>query len=217
MKAAAIRRVKFVPGLLAVLMMSLLVLSCGSDGGGGGGGTPTMLVAEGWSLFSEGKYSQAISKFNAAADQDSDLAEAYDGLGWSYARLGMLQSSVDKFTFVLSVLVDPSQDTYAGASMAHLAAKNYEDASNMSNWALVVYPDDPDDPYVFNHDNDVTSTTLRLVRAISRFHLGLYESASDDVEELGGPTLSPGSSNFVAKLLEAIQDLREQYGQGLLE
>jgi tetratricopeptide (TPR) repeat protein len=213
MKAAAIPRVKFVPGLMAVLMMSLLVLSCGSDGGGGGGGTPTMLVAEGWSLFSEGNYSQAVSKFNAAADQDSDLAEAYDGLGWSYARLGMLQSSVDKFTFVLSVLVDPSQDTYAGASMAHLAAKNYEDASNMSNWALVVYGD----TYEFDHDNDVTDTTLRLVRAISRFHLGLYESASDDVEELGGPTLSPGSANFVAKLLEAIQDLREQYGQGLLD
>jgi tetratricopeptide (TPR) repeat protein len=211
MKAAKINKVKFAPGLMAVLMFMALAVGCSSDDGGGGG-SPSVLVSEGWSLFEQGKFSEAVSKFNAAADQDSDLAEAYDGLGWSYARLGMLNESIDEFTFVLSVLVDPSQDTYAGASMAHLAAKNYEDASNMSNWALVVYGD----TYTFSHDNSVTDTTLRLVRAISRFHLGLYESASDDVQELGGPTLSPTSPNFVADLMEAIQDIREEYGGGLL-
>lgn len=211
MKASTILRVKFAPGLTAVLVLAALSLGCGSDGGGGGG-TPAVLVAEGWSLFSQGQYNQAISKFNAAADQDSDLAEAYDGLGWCYARLGMLDASLEKFTYVLSSLVDPSQDRYAGISLVYLAMKNYEDASNMSNWALVVYGE----VYQFDHDSAVTDVTLRLVRAISRFHLGLYESAADDVEELGGPTLNPNASDFVSKLLKAIQDRRELYGQGLL-
>lgn len=211
MKAAATSKVKFLPAL-AILMIAVLSVGCGSDGAGNGGGPPATLADEGWRLFSEGKYSQAVSKFNQAIDGDSDLATAYDGLGWTYARMGMLQSSVDNFTFVLSILVDPSQDTYAGASMAHLALKNYEDASNMSNWALEVYGN----RYDFRYDHDVTDVTLRLVRATSRFYLGLYESSYADVKLLGGPQLSPKASNFVAKLLEAIQELREKYGQGLL-
>lgn len=213
MKAVVISRAKFLPAL-AVLMIAVLTIGCGSDGGGNGGGPPDTLAEEGWQLFSEGRYTEAISKFNQATDEDSDLATAYDGLGWTYARMDMLQSSVDNFTFVLSVLVDPSQDTYAGASMTHLAMKNYEDASNMSNWALEVYGNQ----YEFRYDKDVTDVTLRLVRATSRFNLGLYESAYADVVLLGGPPdLNPKGPDFVAKLLLALQDLREEYGQGLLD
>lgn len=185
-----------------------------------GGATDTVsvkgaaeFVQDGWSYFESGDFSEAVTAFSQAIDLDSDRAEAYDGLGWSYMRLGMLESSIESFIFVLETLVDPSQDTYAGCSIVNLALGNYTDAANMANWALEVYGSQ----YEFQHDPDVTHVTLMLIRAIARFHLGLYASAYADALALGGPTLDLDAPDFVARLLEAIQELRDQYGQGLLD
>jgi len=199
--------------LIAVALGGLALASgCGSEKTLGA--NPEALVQEGWQLFMGGKYSQAVSKFNEAVNQDSNLADAYNGLGWSYARMGELGSALDNFTFVSSVLVSATRDTHAGAAITNLALKNYDDAAFRSSIAIEDYSGD----YTFQYDPDVTTVTLRLVRAISYFHLGQYVSAYDDVKELGGPQdLSPSDPDWVAELLDALQDLRQQYGQGLLD
>jgi tetratricopeptide (TPR) repeat protein len=217
MKAATRHKVKFVPGITAALLVLALAVGCGSDSGTGSA-DPEQIVAEAWNLFSSGDFSAAESRFSdaiAVATKDAVEAEAFEGRAWSRARLGNMNGALDDFIEVLTVYALPTQDRYAGISLVYLALRDYENAAEKSNWALVVY----NVPYTFSHDNSVTDTTLKLVRAMSRFHLGFYASANDDVDDLasiyGGPTVNPNSPDFVADLMEALQYYREQYGQGL--
>jgi tetratricopeptide (TPR) repeat protein len=173
---------------------------------------PMQLVAEGWSLFEAGNYSQAVAKFNEAVAIVNNIPEPYNGLGWCHAYMGELDTAVDIFLYVMEVLVLPRRDTYAGACLVYLAQKEYANARDMAGWAIELYGE----PYAFQHDPDVTDETLRLARAISNYHLALYELAVIDVEALGGPSLDPFAPDIAERLDEAIQDLMVLYGEGLL-
>lgn len=210
MKARTILRMKFAPAVIALVMVGLAA-GCGKDEGGGE--NANQLAAEGWNLFVTGDYSAAIDRFNRAAALDTDLETAWNGLGWSYARLGDLEASRDSFFFVTSTLgVQNNNETNAGLSIVALAIKDYDLASDYAGYLL----GDTNYNYEFPYDPSVTDVTLLLIRAIADFNLGDYDGALADVILLGGPSLNPSAPDFVAKLLVAIQDLREQYGEGLL-
>jgi tetratricopeptide (TPR) repeat protein len=215
MSARAILRMKFAPAAVAMLA-AVLVIGCGGDNGTGGGTNAKQLAIEGWNLFVTGEYSAAIDKFSQADALGGDvgtLQSVYNGLGWSYARLGDLDMARDDFIRVSDELaIHTNIDTNAGLSIVYLALKEYELATRFASDAL----SDSNGHYDFRYDPSVTEVTLRLARAIARFHQGLYEPAAADVVLLGGPALNHNAPDFVAQLLEAIQNLREDYGQGLL-
>jgi tetratricopeptide (TPR) repeat protein len=209
MKARTILKTTLVPVAIAILTAGL-GLGCGDNGGGSG--DPVQLANEGWDFFVTGEYNSAIDKFQQAVALDEDLESGWDGLGWTYARLGNIEAADSTFLEVFRRVGNAGADTYAGLALVSLALKNYELASDQAGFALDVSGGN----YEFKYDPSVTAVTMRLVRAISRFHQGLYASAAADVVLLGGPALNQTAPDFVAKLLEAIQDLREEYGQGLL-
>lgn len=215
MRAATINRVGFVPGLIAALCVLVLIGACGSDSSTGSGDAE-QLIAEGWNRFEAGNFSGAEGSFTdalAATTKDETRASAFEGRAWSRARLGKLDDSLADFNEIRALGLD-TQIRFAGISLVYLALKDYPEAAEKSGWALTLYGSTP---VHFDHDPNITNTTMMMVRMISNFHLGDYILANDDVADLGGPTLNPTSPNFVANLLEAIQDLREQYGQGLLK
>jgi tetratricopeptide (TPR) repeat protein len=210
MSAQNILKMTFAPVAIAILAAGL-GLGCGSEGGGGGGNAD-QLASEGWDLFVTGEYNSAISKFQQAVGLDEDLEAGWNGLGWTYARVGNLEAADSTFLEVFRRVGNAGPDTYSGLAIVSLALKNYELASDQAGFALDVTGGN----YEFRYDPTVTAVTMRLVRAISRFHQGLYVSAAADVVLLGGPALNQSAPDFVAKLLEAIQDRRELYGGGLL-
>jgi len=218
MTAAMISKKRFVPGLaVALLLLTVFASGCGDDSQSPGGDPPA-LVNEGWGLFVAGDYQSAIGKFNQAKSVDPGYRDAYDGLGWAYARLGKLDEAQDAFLYVLERLVKPSRETYTGAAVVALALKDYYTTALNSTWAIERFEDE----YQFRYDHDVTHITLRLMRATARFHLGEYESAYADVVvlndllELNLPPLNINSSDFVAKLLSRIQTIRSTAGGGLV-
>jgi tetratricopeptide (TPR) repeat protein len=221
-----ISRIRFVPVFaVAALLVALIATGCGDDGQSPGGDAAA-LVSEGWGFFVAGDYQSAVGKFRQATVSEPDYRDAYDGLGWAYARLGQLDnaatqqidSATEAFLYALEILVKPSRDTYAGAAVVALALKDYERAALNANWAIERFEEE----YQFRYDHDVTHVTLRLMRATARFHLGEYESAYadivvlDDILGLGLPALSPGASNFVARLLSQMHTVRDAAGAGLI-
>jgi tetratricopeptide (TPR) repeat protein len=218
MTAAMISKAKFLPGFaVAFLLLTVVATGCGDDGQSPGGDAEA-LVNEGWALFVAGDYQSAVGKFNQAKSVDSDYRDAYDGLGWAYARLGRLEDAEAAFLFVFEILVDPSRETYTGAAVVALALKDYFRAEEYARRAIERYEDE----YEFQYDHAVTHITLRLMRATARFHLGDYMSAYadvvvlDDLLELGLPNLNVTSPDFVAKLLSQIQTIRDASGGGLI-
>jgi tetratricopeptide (TPR) repeat protein len=217
MTPAIISKKRLVPALTAtVLLLTVLVTGCGDNGQSSG--NAAALIAEGWNLFMSADYQSAVSKFDQAISAEPTNRDAYDGLGWSLTRLGDLQGAYNAFLHVLSYLVKPSRDTYAGQAIVTLALKEYSEAAANANWAIERFPTD----YDFRYDPDVTSITLRLIRATARFHLAEYDAAYSDVVVLndllglGLPKLTPSSPDFVAKLLRQIQTIRSASGGSLI-
>ena len=217
MTPAMISRMRFV-SVLVVACLVPTAITTGCSDSKSPGGDAALLISEGWAFFTAEDYRSAISKFSQATTDADHKRDAYDGLGWAYSRLGQLENAEDAFLYVLGEIVDPSRETYAGACLVGLALKNYLRAEENSNWAIVRFEEE----YEFRYDPDVTHITLRLVRSISRFHLGDYASSYADVVVLndllglGLPKLNTGSPGFVAKLLSQIQTIREASGGGLL-
>jgi tetratricopeptide (TPR) repeat protein len=216
--APAIISRKRILSVLAVACLIPIAITTGCSDSESPGGDADLLIREGWAHFQAEDYQAALSKFNQATTDPDHKRDAYDGLGWAYSRLGQLENAEDAFLYVLGELVDPSRETYTGASIVSLALKNYVRAEENSNWAIERYEEE----YEFRYDPAVTHITLRLVRSIARFHLGDYASSYadvvvlDDLLGLGLPTLNTGSPNFVARLLSQIQAIREASGGGLL-
>jgi tetratricopeptide (TPR) repeat protein len=229
MTAAMISKMRFVPGLaVAFLLLAIIATGCGDDGQSPGGDAAE-LVSQGWNLFIAKDFQSALGKFNqaiATARDPETRRNAYDGLGWAFARLGRLEkpetpavdSAQEAFLFVLETMVKPSRETYTGAAMVALALKKYGTAALNSNWAIERFEEE----YEFRFDKSVTNITLRIIRATARFHMGEYESAYadivviDDLLNLGLPTLNPTSPDFVAKVMTQLQTVREVTGGGLL-
>ncbi len=65
------------------------------------------LIEQGYEHFSNGDYSEAIDSFNAALERDVEPdsigIKAYQGLGWTYSRVGNYSAAITNFNFLLSI------------------------------------------------------------------------------------------------------------------
>jgi tetratricopeptide (TPR) repeat protein len=205
--------------LSACVVCLLMTFGCGGDGGGGPSDTAASLTAAGWALFEQGEYEAAITKFNQALGLDVTYADAYNGLGWSNAKLDSLTESLLSFGMCISydnTMVDP----YAGCTPVY---RDYEfptttfaeDTTANFDSALVFAQEalSRDADYEFSHDETFNWEDIHLIMAQSYFGKGEFLSALAQVQLLGYQgTLDPESSTWPQELAEAIEQLETEIG-----
>ncbi len=203
MRTRTILSIIFIAGLCS----TTLLVGCG---GGGGGGEPTETAADltnqGWALFVQGKYEEAIERFTRATQLDANYADAYNGLGWSYANTKVDSLAKALINFNLCIAKDTTHaDPYAGRAPVYrdLNPPQFQDAINTATTALT-----KDSDYEFVHYTDFNWRDLHLIKAQCYYGLKEYTQALAEVVILDTDyMLDPGSPTFVRDLAAKIEDL----------
>jgi tetratricopeptide (TPR) repeat protein len=86
--------------------------------------TAEMYNREGLSMFSEGKYDQAIPHYDQAIQVDPHNVKAYNNRGVTYAKEGKYHRAIADYTEALSI--DPQfAEAYHNRALAYFHTKNY--------------------------------------------------------------------------------------------
>ncbi len=162
------------------------------------------LTSQGWAFFEQKDYAQAASLFLQATQKNNVYPDAYNGLGWTYARLDSM--SLAKHYFDVALGLNPAfVDAYAGRSFVSLALDEYRDAIAAVQEVMAIGPSF----YAFRHDATISLNDLLLVQAQSYFMLGDYESTQTLIDRLD-PTnrLDVTSPTYIEDLSLEIENLR---------
>ena len=206
-----------------VAITMLLLVGCG--GGDGGTTSEPATLEDAWSEFEAGRYASAVSVFHEVLDNDPALNDANNGLGWSFAFGGQLDSAQGYFANAIAASAKSVNatltDAKAGLSAVALALDSESDA--ISN-ATSVLDDEPD--WEFEHANDVDYEDLRLILAQAYFAQGessypLVQAQLDVLDPANGLDSADsntwnGQSTYAAALLLAIQKVEESVGSDML-
>jgi tetratricopeptide (TPR) repeat protein len=185
-----------------MLLCAIAVLVGCSLGGSEDGETPGSLAGQGWSAFEAGYYARARDRFEDALDLDAHWADAYNGLGWSLAKLDDLDGAVENFDAALDE--DESlRDPLAGKAIVCVDSDQSEEAVSAAVALLAA-----DAGYVFSHDPSVSAADIRMVKAKAHCNLGQFAEALHEVQEIE-PSFYVNVSTADGRrvLLEKIEEL----------
>ncbi len=171
-------------GLFIILWGSLCVVSCKNDSSSPPEKTAQQLVTEGWQKFSTKDYHGALSSFNQAISTDPSIVDAYNGAGWSNARLSDATNAIVRFNGGATRDAN-NLEIKAGLAFAWSAQKDY---SQSITYAAAVIQADGN--WTFSHDASVTVRTLHLLLAENYFAQANYTASLQQVQVL--------NSSFVA-------------------
>ena len=144
--------------------------------------TAVDMAEYGWVLYETKDYLNSNTWFNDAILKDSKWKDGYNGLGWSYAKLMVLDSSIAHFNTGLEKVQDAWNPTdvhseiLAGLTFAHHANKNDAKAIQFGRTFLdsTVKPLEPG--WVFSHDSLLNYLDVRVILAASYFAKGKFDS-----------------------------------------
>ncbi len=162
------------------LLLLLIVVGCGDDESTT---TPTInYLSQGWSQYESGDYTEAITSFVAVLDGDPANISAFNGLGWTWTKIGNMDQGRDEFQRAIDngmTIADP----YAGIAFASLdvAPADFNGAISSALAALEISPE-----WSFSHNTSIDWHDVRLVLAHSYFAIHNYELANEQVIALGG-------------------------------
>ena len=189
-----------------------------------------------WELYALEDYENSNFWFIEAVFDDSVYKDGYNGLGWTYGKLGNIQSSISNFEFGLAlVLVDTTDDDinllgnghnvgqqiYAGLTMAYHAlgdSVNYVKAVGYGNTLLTMTGDSAyatsqvASSWQFSRDTNVNSRHIIWTLSSSYFALSQFDESLSKVHQLmSNPAIfSPDVSTVVGRreLAEQLETLR---------
>jgi tetratricopeptide (TPR) repeat protein len=189
---------------LIVLLVSLFGLACQKDGGTEDK-SAAQLLQEGWTAFAAADYQTAYNSFNEAMTLDGSLVDAYNGAGWSSAKLDSLARAVRKFNTGLSK--DPANlEMKAGLAFVFSAQKNYVQSTGFALQVLQANP-----AWSFSRKPSIGAPKLRLLLAENYFSQNVpdYILSLQQVQVLN-PTFSADVSTAagVDALAKEIERLR---------
>ena len=189
-----------------------------------------------WELYALKDYENSNIWFIESAFDDSVYKDAYNGLGWTYGKLGNIQSSISNFEFGLSLILTDTVDVdinlvgsghnvgqqiYAGLTMAYHArgdSANYSKAVNSGNTFLAMTGDSAyatsqvASPWQFSRDTNVNSRHIIWTLSSSYFALSQFDESLSKVHQLmSNPAIfSPDVSTVVGRreLAEQLETLR---------
>jgi len=185
-------------------LLILLVLNCELENGVNPPDKQVEdLVNEAWEQFEDGSYQFALEKFEAAISRDNNYAEAYNGAGWSSARLTNLTNAVSHFTQCIT-LNSSHVAAQAGLAFVYNAQKEYQAAISAANTALSVSSN-----WLFTHDQTLNYKDLHLILAHCYFALGNFSQSLTHVQKLN-PSFTADINTYEGRsaLAEEIERLR---------
>lgn len=137
-------------------------------------------VEYGWELFAEGDLLGALGQFKngvgtgtAKVGGDPNYADGWNGQGWAYARLGIGDTSVTRFTTALNKTATTmvATELLAGRSFASLAEGDFVTSVSDAKAAR-----DSTANWVFSRDITITDDHLTLTVATAYYGQAEYDS-----------------------------------------
>ncbi len=136
----------------------------------------------GWVLFETQEYLASNAWFLDAINEDKDWKDGYNGLGWTYAKLMVLDSSIAHFTTGLEKTqnqwnpIDVQSEILAGLTFANHALG--KDAKTIQYGTAFL--DSTVKPltlgWAFTHDSLLNYLDVRITMAASYYALGKFDS-----------------------------------------
>ena len=161
-------------------------------------------VVKAWITFDSGNFDDSILAFTEALNMDPSRPDAYLGLGWCYAMIDDLQSSLSNLE--LAIVNDPANpDGYASMAFVYLAQNEHASAVGAADRAIQLGGEE----YVFYHIAEVNTRNLRLLMAECYYTTGQYAEAQTQVDALKPDNeLDQNSDTYKQDLLLEIESLR---------
>ncbi|MBN2365834.1 MAG: tetratricopeptide repeat protein, partial [Calditrichaeota bacterium] len=123
-----IPRTHIISKILTVVLLASLFYYCGEDSSTDIPTTFTNVtdeLAAGWTAYMEGDYSSAESHFITVAERDAEVADAYNGLAWTYMRGKDFPNAISQFSFVVSLSDLQGNDVIKADAYAGMFLLNY--------------------------------------------------------------------------------------------
>jgi len=155
------------------------------------------LTSKGWKAYSAKSYTTALSDFSQALALDNSYSDAYNGEGWSYARLGNPDSALTAFTAGRSRDA-ASADMRAGAAFVYNALKSYTLSLEQDTALLRISPS-----WKFSHDTAVNYLDLHLLAAENYFALENFTASLAEVQFLNPSFGNPDVNTIAGQILLA--------------
>jgi len=161
----------------------------------------------GWVLYSEGEYGKANTWFREAVYEDSTYKDGYNGLGWTFGKIGKIDSSITNFlngrarairdttNDDLNLLlsdppVDVGKESTAGLALAYHAKNNHRRAIIYGNSLLSLtgdssYTVESGSPkWTFSRDSNLDTKHIIWTLASSHFAQGTFGKSLSHVHQL---------------------------------
>ena len=142
----------------------------------------------GWVLYTAEDYLSSNAWFNSSIVENDKWKDGYNGLGWSYAKLMVIDTSIAHFITGLAteedkwMTTDVQSEILAGLVFAY-HAKGLDAAAVTYGRAFIDSTAKPLTPgWVFSHDSLLNHLDVRITLASSYFAVGKFDSASLQVQ-----------------------------------
>jgi tetratricopeptide (TPR) repeat protein len=170
--------------ILVTLALGLAVMvGCGGDDDTTSPPPPVdndqTVLDSGWAAFEVADYAQAESDFRELLGRDALVAEAHDGLGWTFS----FQSQVDSSLVHFALAVDAGADTLAIADQTHagLAIARHADEDYAGCLAAAA---EVAAGWSFDHSGALDRNDITVLEAGAHYALGQFAEALAAVQEL---------------------------------
>ncbi len=166
----------------ALGVTAYLIVSCSNSGSGPPVKTPDQLLAEGWQAYSQKNYQSARNSFGQAISARSGFTDAYNGAGWSDAKLNNMSEAANDFLTGYGTNSTNQQirgQIGAGMGFVLNTQKNYQESLYWSGLVL-----QSDSNWTFTRDLSLTSADLFILRAEDYFALARFDSSLMEVQKL---------------------------------
>ena len=136
----------------------------------------------GWELFETKEYLPSNAWFLDAVSKDSDWKDGYNGLGWTYAKLMVLDSSISHFTTGLAKKqhqwnpIDVQSEILAGLTFANHALGKDAKVIEYGRAFLDSTVKPLTAGWMFTHDSLLNYLDVRITLAASYFAVGKFDS-----------------------------------------
>ena len=176
-----------------------------------------------WTLYEADDFSEANQWFRDGFDKDSGYMDAYNGLAWSFGKLGFIDSAITYFELGKTLSWDESLtpgvnlDIFAGLTFANRAIGNDSLARVYGRSFFAAQDPVSSEPWIFPHNSLMNHLDVRLSLASAYFSLAKFDSCVTEVRTIHSglaitKTFAPDINTVLGqdelvKELETLQDL----------